>query len=121
MNLNGALQYRGAPNLSVEMISKHKLAFEVAEWHRSDEWLMFRVGTCHGLWRSTPSHYEILAIDNDNKGNGHFEDVLQFFEESCKRDKRNLRFVEILNPRFLKHLVEKRGFHQNGDHADKNY
>lgn len=97
----------------------HNLAFEIAPWERSPDFLRYRVGTCHGLWRSTDLAYDILAIDNDLPGNGHLEAVFQWFEHSCRRDKKALRILHILNPRFMRHLVEKRGFTAVGDHCIK--
>lgn len=97
------------------LITKHKLDFEVrvAEEYRnlSDAgWLGYRVGTCNGLWRSTESDYEILVIRNDNKGNGHLEDVFQWFEYSCKRDQKDLLIMDVLNKQFKDYLINKRGF-----------
>mgnify|MGYP006900773195 CR=1 FL=1 len=89
--------------------TEHHLDFEVSEW-LFPEFKMFRVGTCYGLWRSTGKTYDILAIDNKEKGNGHLNDVLQWFEYSCRRDNLSLRVLELWNKRFMKHLIEKRGF-----------
>ena len=58
----------------------------------------FRVGTCEGLWRSTPSHYEILAVVNKKRGNGHFKALLGWFEQSCRRDNKKLLMREVWNP-----------------------
>lgn len=58
----------------------------------------FRVGTCEGLWRSTSSHYEILAVVNEKRGNGHFKAMLGWFEQSCKRDNKKLLLREVWNP-----------------------
>lgn len=88
----------------------HNLDFECAEWRYDSRFMMFKVGTCEGLWTSTSMTYDILAIDNSVPGNGHFEDVLQWFEHSCRRDKKNLRFLEIMNIKFKIHLISKRGF-----------
>lgn len=94
--------------------STHNLDFEVAQWpvqfDINDEWYRFRIGTCHGLWRSTKNTYDILAIDNNKIGNGHLQDVFDWFENSCKRDNRDLRLIEVWNTRFKAHLINKRGF-----------
>jgi hypothetical protein len=108
--------------------TKHNLIFEVAEWkidnilkHTLDRlenndsfpfipWLLYRVGTVTGQWRCTPLGYEILSFVNDKKGNGHLEDVFEWFEYACRRDKKPLLIREIWNKRFYKHLIEKRGF-----------
>lgn len=96
------------------MKTSHNLDFEVAPW-KTKEWLMFKVGTCNGLWRCNCNSYEILAISNDIPGNGHFEDVLEWFEFSCKRDKKDLVFLEIWNEKLMSHLINKRGFVGDGD------
>lgn len=92
----------------------HDLVFEAAPWTNaldpSDNWMVFRVGTCEGVWRSSDDNYSILAITNKEPGNGHFEDVLEWFENSCKRDGKNLMILEVWNDKFKKHLIEKRGF-----------
>ena len=95
-------------------VSEHKLDFEVAEWIMGP-WVQFRVGTCHGLWLPTDKTYDILAIRNDKPGNGHFNDALQWFENSCKRDGRDFRFLEVWNKNLKAHLIKKRGFKDIGD------
>lgn len=102
-------------------MTAHKLAFEVVPWERSDEYLLFRVGTCHGTWRSTALHYDILTIINEEPGNGHLQDVLQWFSHSCRRDGKDLRILEVMNKEFMRHLVEKRGFIAAGEHCIKKF
>ena len=89
--------------------SSHGLYFEVAPW-LAPMFKRFRIGTCEGLWAVNNESYDILAIDNKEKGNGHLEDVFEWFENSCKRDNRDLRVLEVWNKKFMKHLIEKRGF-----------
>ena len=101
--------------IEIQYISKHKLDFEVAEWIMRP-YMRFRIGTCTGLWNATNDTYDILAIDNSDKGNGHFEDVLQWFENSCKRDGKNFRFLEVWNKNLKKHLIAKRGFKDIGEY-----
>lgn len=67
------------------------------------------VGTCAFQWRATETAYEILTIINDVPGNGDFAHTLDWFYESCQRDKRNLVIREIWNKRLQAHLL-KRGF-----------
>lgn len=96
------------------METKHKLDFECAPWEGSllikSDFMRFRVGTCEGLWQSTGSSYDILAVTNSSPGNGHFEDVLEWFEHSCRRDFKDLQILEVWNKRLLAHLISKRGF-----------
>lgn len=105
----------------------HKLSFETAPWEigfllsAKNTILRFRVGSCEGIYETTDKHYVIIAIDNKINGNGHFEDVLEWFENSCKRDKKGLAFAEILNDRFYNHLKSKRGFKGNKQLLTKNF
>lgn len=98
------------------MTTEHALDFEVAPWvpligmPAAEEYSKFRVGTCEGLWRSTKTSYDILAITNNVPGNGHFNDVLQWFEASCKRDKKDFVIQELWNKDLKEHLLKKRGF-----------
>lgn len=101
---------RPAKILPNEIQTIHNLDFEVAEWKRDKAWKQFKVGTCYGLWRCTEKSYEILSIKNESPGNGHFEDVLQWFEHSCRRDGKTLKILETRNKSFKIHLVTKRGF-----------
>jgi len=94
--------------------STHELVFYTAQWWATDEFMQFKVGTCHGLWKSTETSYDILAIDNHEPGNGHLQDVFDWFEFSCLRDSRDLRILELMNPRFIRHLINKRGFYWDG-------
>lgn len=73
-------------------------------------WIRFKVGTCHGLWAANDKSFLILAVENDEKGNGHFNDVLEWFEQSCKRENKTLIFVEVMNTKFKQYLMNKQGF-----------
>ncbi len=100
------------------MVTEHKLQFEVAPYHLNVDpditWQMFRVGTCEGLWSHDDKSYMILAIENKQPGNGHFTDVLQWFEYSCRRDKRSLKIMQVWNSRLKRHLINK-GFKDIGN------
>jgi len=98
--------------------SLHNLNFETAKWMNGvNKWQRFRVGTCEGLWSSTDESYCILAVTNSTLGNGHFTDVLQWFENSCKRDKRSFKIIELWNDRLKSHLINKRGFNDIGNNC----
>lgn len=92
--------------------STHKLDFEIARWPLSEEYIAFRVGTCHGLWGSSGTTYDILALKNEEPGNGHFDDVLEWFENSCRRDNKDLRVLECWNEPLKFHLLEEHGFEE---------
>jgi hypothetical protein len=99
--------------------STNNLDFEVAPWVTSD-FIRFRVGTCEGLWRSTNVSYDILAIHNSSPGNGHVQDVFDWFERSCKKEGKKLMVLEIWNNNFKRHLIERRGFTEIGpDNVEK--
>ena len=93
--------------------TKHRLDFEVAPSPYNmfnDGHMMFRIGTCEGQWGSTKDSYYILSVVNTEQGNGHLDDVFEWFEYSAKRDAKNLLVLECMNGRFYRHLIEKRGF-----------
>jgi hypothetical protein len=89
--------------------SKHNLLFEVA-LHFEPDFMNFRVGTCTGLYSWNDKQYIIVAVVNDQPSNGHLDDVFEWFENSCRRDKKDLVVAELMNERFAKHLITKRGF-----------
>lgn len=92
----------------------HKLKFQTTTYKQLFEdgyhWQEFIVGTCRGLFTSTDRHWILLAIDNEQPGNGHFTDVMEWFERFCKRDKKDFVIMEVWNKRLLAHLLTKRGF-----------
>jgi hypothetical protein len=112
----------------MEFQSKHNLPFEIAKWQPFsagpiiNDFMRFRVGTCEGLWRSTLDSYDILAITNKIPNNGHFIDVLHWFEYSCRRDKKVLRILEVRNVNLKKHLINKQSFKEiDSDNLEKNF
>lgn len=114
------------PKKETKFVSKHKLDFLVSDYKTffstSEKWFAFKVGTCEGLFTAKNNSYQILAILNNEINNGHFEDVMQWFENSCKRDNYSLMFLEIWNKKFRKHLVSKRGFVMVGEfNAEKKF
>lgn len=70
----------------------------------------YKVGTCHGQWGSTFDSYYVLSVINREPGNGHLDDVFEWFEHSAKRDGKNLMVLDCENQRFYNHLLAKRGF-----------
>lgn len=115
---------RDKPSQS-EFKSSHDLPFLSKHWDNpfnTEGWQQFLIGTCHGQWISTPTSYDILTVINDQPGNGHFTDVLEWFERSCKRDGKAFRILEVWNKRLSTHLVTKHGFtYQDGDNLIKTF
>lgn len=91
-----------------DLITTHELDF--LSVHHPVHGNLFKIGTCEGVWGSTPDSYFILSVINTEPGNGHLNDVFEWFEFSCKRDNRNLIVLECINSNFYKHLITKRGF-----------
>jgi hypothetical protein len=86
------------------------IAFEsTSDSYRGGSFQMFRVGTCDGLWRVNDGAYEILAVVNRQKGNGHFKQAMLWFEQSCRRDGKKLRILEVWNVR-LAFMLRRNGF-----------
>ena len=99
--------------MNLAIITTHKLEFLSRPWHiviDDEHWNQYKIGTVTGLWRATDKSYEILAFENSETGNGHLNDVFEWFENSCKRDNKSFRIREMMNENFKTHLVVKRGF-----------
>lgn len=93
--------------------STHSLDFLSRRWDNPfniEGYQEFKIGTCIGQWIAREKTYDILTVINDVPGNGHFQDVLDWFENSCRRDNKDLRILEVMNPGFRDHLLKKRGF-----------
>ena len=97
--------------------STHKLEYLQAPPNEHGM-IPYMVGTCHGLFYTTKTSYCILVIVNNEPGNGHLTDVIEWFEFACKRNKKNLVVDEIQTRRFYHHLIEKRGFAPSPDNPD---
>src|SRR5713101_5500899 len=93
--------------------TKHNLSFEAAFYF--DGTVKFRVGTVTGVYDCIGNSYNIIALANNDPGNGHLDDVFEWFEHSCRRDRKKLRVVEIWNNKFKQHLISKRGFSAAAD------
>lgn len=108
-----------------EFKTTHDLPFLSAHWNNpfnTEGWQVFKIGTCDGQWTSTDYSYDILTIINADPGNGHFDDVLEWFEQSCKRDGKALRILEVWNKKLAYHLTTKRGFtYQSNDNLIKRF
>lgn len=117
-NLSGQKLIANVPEnclvLAKPFKSSHNLDFEIAEWH-TPGYTRFRVGTCEGLWSCNKTHYILVSVVNNVPGNGHLDDVFEWFENSCKRDKKKFMIAELMNDRFKQHLVAKRGFTDIGN------
>lgn len=104
-----------------EFKTTHGLDFEVC-WETNYGFYAFRVGTCHGLWGVDENSFLILAIYNDQPGNGHTKDVFEWFEYSCRRDGKSLKVLEVMNEEFKKSLIEKHGFMAiDADNVEKHF
>lgn len=106
----------------MEFQSEHNLDFEVAPWEICGDFQRFKIGTCTGLWCAAENSYCILAVVNESPGNGHFNDVLQWFENSCVRDGKAFVILEVWNEALKEHLITKRGFQAiEGGHVEKEF
>lgn len=84
-------------------------------------WKQFKIGTCFGTFGEADDSLEIFGISNSNKGNGHLNDVLEYFEYICAKKNKNLCFSHFENQDFKKHLINKRGFEGQGNCVIKKF
>lgn len=70
----------------------------------------FVLGTCIGTFQVWKEAYSLIFIQNNQKGNGHLEDVFEMMEYLCKRDNKDFIIAAVQNERFRQHCLNKRGF-----------
>lgn len=93
------------------IITTHKLDFEACPWHRDPRVTAWRVGTCHGQYEFVKGVLVLISIHNNEPGNGHLEDVFQWFEGTVKKHGNGVLIIaEFMNDKFKKHCIEKRGY-----------
>lgn len=73
----------------------------------------YRFGTLRGIWRETPGFLDIVALVNDEPGNGQFAKFVAYFQRRARACRKGLRFMEVLNERLAKHL-SARGWERVG-------
>ena len=98
------------PVLINQCVTTHKLDFLVEAAPPGSSFMLYQIGTCHGQWCCTVDAYVIVSIVNEVAGNGHLDDVFEWFNHVAKREGKNLIVVKIMTVRFFKHLVFKRRF-----------
>lgn len=67
----------------------------------------FIVGTCHGLWVQHNLSVDMWAVINEKPGNGHMDDVIEWFFQIAKAGNVPIRVMDISNKTFYDELVEK--------------
>ena len=69
-------------------------------------WREFIVGSVKGIYRTDDikKEYQILAIVNTKRGNGHVGKTIDWFKKSARRDNYNLCFLEVGNPKLRAYL-----------------
>lgn len=93
--------------------TRHNLDFQCCPWDKDPTCQLFRIGTCEGQWQyASGKCLMIISVINKAPGNGHLDDVFEWFEYAARRDKVPLLVMEFENMRFKKHCIDKRGFHE---------
>lgn len=98
---------------SISILQLDMFGYRESQMHDDGPpWQEFMVGTCTGQWRANVElkQYELLSIVNSEIGNGHFQDVLEWFEFSAARDRFDFVILEVVNEKLAFHLEDKRGF-----------
>lgn len=72
----------------------------------------FQVGTVTGIIQESLFSLDICLIKNKVKQNGHLEDAIHCLTELSKQGTVDLRVIDIINPKFKQHLIDKYGFRQ---------
>jgi hypothetical protein len=84
-------------------------------------WREFNCGSVRGIYRTHEREFQILAVQNTaKKKNDHFDRVLKWFEQSCRRERHALAFLDVENPRLLEKL-KRLGFAGTHEKMTKSY
>lgn len=92
--------------------TKHNLDFLATHWHRDPRVMVYKVGTCSGQYQFIDGKLVLISVINDQPGNGHLDDVFEWFEFAARSQHVPLVIAEFFNDRFKKHCIDKRGFKQ---------
>ena len=109
------IEFKTSNNLDIE-ITVTDMPYEDCGF-----WKQFNIGTCIGTFGEQEHYIEIFGISNKNKGNGHLNDVLEYFEYICVKKNKNLYITHFENQGFKNHLINKRGFAGQGNSVIKNF
>lgn len=88
----------------------HNLDFMACEDPFGNGIMRYQIGTCGGQYEFMPFCIAIISVVNDQPGNGHLDDVFDWFSYAAKRDNKPLMICEFFNERFREHCIKKRGF-----------
>lgn len=75
----------------------------------------FEIGTVHGLWVQSKMSIDIFACINDEPGNGHMDDVFEWFFEIARTGALAVRIVNVSSVTFRNQLIEKWKFAPTDD------
>jgi len=68
------------------------------------------MGTCHGLVAYRDNEHEMLAVMNEQPGNGDFAKFMDYLEAEAHKKGVPFTVIEIWNKWLYKHLTDKRGY-----------
>ena len=69
----------------------------------------FRFDTVHGQFYITDNSFDLVYIQNDEKGNGSFIKCVEYFEKKAIQHKRKFIILDFINMR-LKEWFKLRGY-----------
>lgn len=75
----------------------------------------FEIGTVHGLWNASTLSIDIFACINNEPGNGHLDDVFEWFFAIAKEKGLPVRVTNVSSPTFREQLIEKWKFIPTND------
>lgn len=119
------IEYMTRPGLHSNLIDLIKLAEDkhhighaepvrMAPWHvaavMGDDIVAFEYGTLHGIFNTKRGVLGLIAVENEQKNNGHFAEFMDWFEGMAEALGLRAAVLEIENPRLYEHLKNKRGY-----------
>jgi len=102
------LQFSSSNGLEFEAKFSDTMYDEVTHW----SWA--KVGTCHAFYGETEIEFDIFGVGNSKKNNGHFNDLVEWFEYLAAIRNKNLLFSHFENLDLKRHMINKRGYTEQG-------
>lgn len=76
----------------------------------------FEIGTVHGIWNVSTFSVDVFACINDEPGNGHMDDVFEWFFSIATERGLPVRVTNVSSEDFRQQLIDKWLFVPTKDH-----
>jgi hypothetical protein len=102
--------------------SLRRSGFTLTAWGRNVQFTVdnqiIKFGEVHGLINADDRRLQVIAIANEQPGNGDFGRAMDALEAAARGRRLAVEVTAIFNPRLRLHLALKRGYRAKNDSQD---